>query len=129
MKGRALAGQTIGPHVARKSAARIPLVTAEKGPGFGALSDELPRNPALTLTAAERTVLSHYLMILLEADEPGAFLGSLQRMAELKAASVTRGKIDETAAAEWYRLAESLAETREKFGLRLSSVSSFKPDQ
>lgn len=109
-----LAGPTSRLRVARNSAARIPLVTAEKGPGSGA-SYELPGNPALTLTAAERAVMSHYLMILLEADEPGAFLGSLQRLAEIKAASVRRGAIDLEAAANWYELAESLALAQRKF--------------
>ena len=66
----------------------------------------------MPLSDQERDVLKHYLTLLLEADEPEAMLGSLQRIAERKAHSVTQGKIGEVEGERWYALAEALARVR-----------------
>jgi hypothetical protein len=66
----------------------------------------------LPITTQERAILTHYLAILLDANEPEAMLGSLQRLAEHKAHSVTRGKIGESESARWYALAVALSKVR-----------------
>ena len=72
------------------------------------------RSPALplNLNLNERESFTRYLMLLLEYDEPIAMLGALQRLAELKAMSVRRGKVGLEAAAAWERLAETLQKVR-----------------
>lgn len=62
----------------------------------------------MRLSELERAALHEYLGLLLDADEPGAFLGSLRRIAERKAHSFTRGKIDANECERWLTLAEAL---------------------
>ena len=61
------------------------------------------------LTNQEKAILHSYLGLLLDADEPLAFLGAFRRVAELKAFSVTRGKIEPKAGQQWSDLANALA--------------------
>jgi hypothetical protein len=67
-------------------------------------------------TAEVQESLRHHLMILMEADEPEAILGSLQRIAERKAHSVIRGHVTEHDAERWLRLAKALARVQEDLG-------------
>jgi hypothetical protein len=60
------------------------------------------------LNDQEQAAFRHYLWVLLDANEPKAFLGSLRRLAERKAHSFTRGKIDADECGEWLALAEAL---------------------
>jgi hypothetical protein len=62
----------------------------------------------LHLTDQEKAILQHYLGLLLDADEPLAFLGALRRVAELKAFSVTQGKIEPEDGQLWTDLAKVL---------------------
>ena len=62
----------------------------------------------MRLSDGEKDALRAYLWLLLDADEPEAFLGSLRRMAERKAHSFTRGKIDANECERWLVLAEAL---------------------
>ena len=66
----------------------------------------------MPLSDQERAAFQHYLAILLEADEPEALLGSLQRLAERKAHGVTRGKIGAEEAERWLGLGRVLAKVR-----------------
>jgi hypothetical protein len=68
----------------------------------------------LHLSELERAALHEYLGLLLDADEPGAFLGSLRRIAERKAHSFTRGKIDADECGEWLALADALIQVEQK---------------
>lgn len=63
----------------------------------------------MKLSEQEKTALTRYLGLLLDADEPKAFLGSLRRVAERKAHSFTLGKIDRGECEQWLALAESLS--------------------
>ena len=47
--------------------------------------------------------------VLLDADEPNAFLGSLRRIAERKAHSFTRGLIQKAECEQWWALADALS--------------------
>lgn len=69
----------------------------------------------MRLTEQERNNLRDYLAILLEAGEPEAFIGSLRRMAERKAHSFTRGKIDADECKRWLILAEALTKVEREF--------------
>jgi hypothetical protein len=60
--------------------------------------------------------LRNHLMILMEADEPEAILGSLRRLAEHKAHLVIRGHVTEHDAERWLNLAKALARVQEDLG-------------
>lgn len=60
------------------------------------------------LTIAQQNGLRQLLDTLLDYDEPEAVVSSLQRIAERKAYSVTRGRIDGEAAGRWLAVAEAL---------------------
>jgi hypothetical protein len=64
------------------------------------------------MARAQQVSLHEHLAILLEADEPEAFLGSLARLAELKAFGVVRGRIEAREAEVWSRLSEILTKVR-----------------
>ena len=67
----------------------------------------------LSLSEQEKARLYHYLRLLLDADESRALLGCLRRVAEVKAFSVTKGKIEESEALQWQELADALGKTEE----------------
>ena len=67
------------------------------------------------LSENEQAALRHYLWVLLDADEPGAFLGSLRRVAERKAHSFTRGGIEADECGQWLALAEALNKVEHEF--------------
>ena len=69
----------------------------------------------MRLNEQEKEALKHYLWVLLDADEPGAFLGSLRRIAERKAHSFTRGKINARECEQWLALAEILWKIEHEF--------------
>ena len=61
------------------------------------------------LNEPEQRNLRHFLGLLLDADQPEAMLGSLMRVAELKARMASRGlTTDKQAALRWYALADAL---------------------
>lgn len=64
------------------------------------------------LKAHEKEALTFQLAALLEYDETSAFLATLQRIAERKAFSFTRGRADYEAAMRWQTLADALARVR-----------------
>jgi hypothetical protein len=77
----------------------------------------------MLLNEQEKGVFRHFLGLLLDADEPEAMLGVLQRLAERKAQSAIRGvtleRIDSIRAVisasdaeRWGRLAEALGEAQ-----------------
>ena len=68
----------------------------------------------MRLSEQEQAAFRHYLWVLLDANEPRAFLSSLRRLAERKAHSFTRGKIDADECGEWLALAEALAQVEQK---------------
>jgi hypothetical protein len=80
----------------------------------------------MSLKAQEKEALTFQLVALLEHDEPSAFLATLQRMAERKAFSATRGAIDYDAALRWQGLADALTIAREALErqARASQISS-----
>ena len=75
----------------------------------------------MRLSELERAALHEYLGLLLDADEPGAFLGSLRRIAERKAHSFTRGNIDADECGQWLALAEALTQVEEKLHAAVSA--------
>ena len=68
----------------------------------------------MRLDDQEQAAFRHYLWVLLDANEPKAFLGSLRRLAERKAHSFTRGKIDADECGQWLALADALTQVEEK---------------
>jgi hypothetical protein len=64
------------------------------------------------LKAEQNAGLRHLLVELLENNEPEAILGSLKRIAERRAHSVTRGKIELEESRRWLALAESIDEVQ-----------------
>lgn len=73
----------------------------------------------MSLSEQEKTVLHHFLARVLEADEPVAMLGSLRRVAELKAWDAVRGVIsDQAAAVRWQEFGNALDLAREEFTIR-----------
>lgn len=63
----------------------------------------------MKLSEQEKAALINYLGVLLDADEPNAFLGSLRRIAERKAHSFTRGLIQKAECEQWWALADALS--------------------
>lgn len=63
----------------------------------------------------EQVVLSEYLMLLLNADEPKAFLGCLKRIAERKAFLETRGDMDRVAAQQWQGMVDAIAQVEYEY--------------
>ena len=74
----------------------------------------------MRLSDGEKDALRAYLWLLLDADEPEAFLGSLRRMAERKAHSFTRGKIDADECGQWLALVEALIQVEQKLHAAVS---------
>ena len=64
---------------------------------------------AMPLSEQEKNGLRDQLALLLEANEPESILATLQRLAERKAHSVTRGAITELEALRWQALADACA--------------------
>jgi hypothetical protein len=64
------------------------------------------------LARAKQAHLREHLTLLLEADEPEAFLGSLARLVEIKAFGVVGGRIEADEAEVWSRLSEILTRVR-----------------
>jgi hypothetical protein len=64
------------------------------------------------MARAQQASLREHLTILLEADEPEAFLSSLARLTELKAFGVVQGRIEADEAELWSRLSEILTRVR-----------------
>jgi hypothetical protein len=60
----------------------------------------------------EKDALAFQMATLLEYDEPSALLATLQRLAERKAFSATRGHVDYESALRWQGLADALASVR-----------------
>jgi hypothetical protein len=73
----------------------------------------------MKLSEQEKIALMHYLGLLLDADEPKAFLGSLRRVAERKAHSFIHAKIDENDCEQWYALAEALSKVEHEIHAKL----------
>ena len=63
----------------------------------------------MPLSEQEKNGLRDQLALLLEANEPESILATLQRLAERKAHSVTRGAITELEALRWQSLANACA--------------------
>jgi hypothetical protein len=74
------------------------------------------------LTKGERDTLRHFLVLLLEADEPEAMVASLRRLAERKAWCEVRGAlVDRQVAQRWLALAEALAKVERQVTAQRSS--------
>jgi hypothetical protein len=67
---------------------------------------------AKDLKTHEKDALAFQMATLLEYDEPSALLATLQRLAERKAFSATRGQVSFDAALRWQALADALASVR-----------------
>jgi predicted nucleic acid-binding Zn ribbon protein len=71
----------------------------------------------MPLSEQEKNGLRDQLALLLEANEPESILATLQRLAERKAHSVTRGAITELEALRWQSLANACASAAKELEL------------
>ena len=62
----------------------------------------------MPFTPQEKAGLSHILQLMLDADEPETMLTLFRHVAERKAWTATRGRIDRDDANTWMRLADAL---------------------
>jgi hypothetical protein len=69
---------------------------------------------AMPLKEQEKDSLRFQLGLLLEFDEPEAILGTMRRVAERKAYTVTRGLISVHEAKRWTRLGEALRKVEDE---------------
>ena len=62
----------------------------------------------MQFTAQEKVGLSHILQLMLDADQPETMLTLLRHVAERKAFSLARTRVDARQAEQWARLADAL---------------------